>query len=121
MTSEATILSRLSHVVAAVTLASLPLAAVAGFQTGRITGYIPYSDGDRQVFIISLDTGQVDGCNVTARYAIDSGSPRFKNTMAAAMMAFHSQTPVTVSYNTTCAAWSNSHDLSYVCVGALPC
>ncbi len=95
--------------------------AVAQSQTAKVTGYIPYENGGREIFLLKLQSNVAGGCNTTARFAIDSTALRFKGTQAAVMAAFHTQTDVTVSYTQTCGAWGNAWDISYVCVGSAAC
>jgi hypothetical protein len=90
-------------------------------QTGKITGYIPYESGGKQIFLFQVQGVAAAGCNSTGRFALDSNALKFKATQAAVMAAFHSQSDVTVLYTQTCAAWSNSYDMSAVCVGTLAC
>jgi hypothetical protein len=83
--------------------------------------YIPYDDGSKQVFIFNFEGNVSGGCNSTARFAIDSTSLKFKGTTAALMVAYQSQTDVTVLYSQTCGAWGNAWDVRAVCVGKIPC
>jgi hypothetical protein len=103
------------------TLCLCTTLALAQSQTAKVTGYIPYDNGGRQIFLFQLQGNVSGGCNTSSRFAIDSSALRFKSTQAAVMAAFHTQTDVTVSYSQTCSAWGNSWDIAHVCVGSLPC
>ena len=92
-----------------------------GRHTSTITGYIPYLNSGKAIFIFQLKDNPVGSCNTTARFSIDQSSPHFKATQAAVMQAFHSNTTVTVLFNQTCSSWGNSWDAYAVCVGNLPC
>jgi hypothetical protein len=97
------------------------LAFAQQSQTAKITGYIPYDLDGKELLFVQLEGNRSGGCNVTARYAIDSSQLKFKGTRAALIAAFHTQTPVTIFYNETCNAYSNSWDIAWVCVGTIPC
>jgi hypothetical protein len=103
------------------TLCICTTLAVAQSQTAKVSGYVPYDSGGRQILIFQLQGNVSGGCNTTARFAIDSTSLRFKSTQAALMAAFHTQSNVTVAYSQTCSAWSNSWDIAHLCVGIVPC
>lgn len=93
----------------------------AEFQTGVINGYIPYSSEGQEKFIIQLKNNVSGGGNTTSRFAIAESAANYDKIAAALMAAFHSKTPVTVSYQKTCNAWGNSYDFDFVCVGSIPC
>jgi hypothetical protein len=95
--------------------------ASAQSQTSSITGYLPYQANGKQIFLFQLQGNVAGACNTTGRFAIDSSSLHFKSVQAAIMAAFHSQSTVTVAYAQTCNTWGNAWDISYVCVGNLPC
>ncbi|PUE41087.1 hypothetical protein B9Z49_21190 [Limnohabitans sp. 2KL-51] len=107
------------HLVAI--LCCFAAVASAQFQTAKVTGYIPYESGGRQIFIFQLEGNASGGCNTTSRFAVDSNSLKFKGTQAAIMASFHTQTDVTVVYAQTCGAWVNSWDVVAACVGNIPC
>jgi hypothetical protein len=102
-------------------LLSLSATAFAETQTGKITGYIPYDAGGKQLFFVALEGNVTGGCNSTGRFAFNSDQLRFKGTQAALMAAFHNQTEVTVTYAPTCNTYANVWDLVYVCVGKIAC
>jgi hypothetical protein len=112
-----------NRVVAAALVATMlaSTGAIAQSTTGKVTGYIPYANGNTQIFLFSVDSNLSGGCNTTARYTITSASAQFKSVQAAVMAAFHSQTPVMVYYSSTCNGWGNSWDLNSVCIGTIPC
>jgi hypothetical protein len=95
--------------------------ATAQSQSGKITGYIPYENGQNQVLIFQIQGNVSGGCNTTARFSIDSTSPKFKGTQAAVIAAYHSQADVQVLYAQTCNSWINSWDVRAVCIGSVPC
>ena len=104
--------------------ALLPAWAVAGSQSGKIIGYMPYSDGSTgsaEILLIKLDSSVISGCNTTGRLVLSSTSVSFKSSQAAIMAAYHSQSVVKVNYNETCTRWPNSWDANYVCVGNVNC
>lgn len=88
---------------------------------GNVSGYVSVSDTAGPVLLVKLDSSSVEGCNTSGRFAISSTDTRYKATLAAVMAAYHAQSPVKVVYNQTCTAWSNSYDMSYVCVGGVGC
>jgi hypothetical protein len=99
----------------------LSTSASAEFQTGKITGYIPTDYNGKLLLLVQIEGNASGGCNATGRFAIDSSAPRYKSILAGLMAAFHAQTPVTISYSQTCNAFGNAWDLTYVCVGSIPC
>jgi hypothetical protein len=96
-------------------------ANAAVFQTGKIVGYIPSDISGKEVFLLQIEGNVTGGCNVTGRFAIDSTQLKFKATRAAIIVAFHTQTALTVAYEQTCNSYPNAWDISWVCVGPLPC
>lgn len=94
--------------------------AAAQSQSGKITGYIPYDAGGRQILVFQVEGNVSGGCNTTSRFAVDSNAPKFKGTQTAVMAAFHTQTDVKVLYSQTCTAHTNTWDVVAVCVGPLP-
>lgn len=90
-------------------------------KSGTITGYANVMSANVPTLVIKLDSGEVVGCNTTGRYAISSTDPRYKATLAAAMTAYHSQSPVKIGYGEACDAWPNSYNLQLVCVGDAGC
>ncbi|HEC19154.1 MAG TPA: hypothetical protein ENI97_07385 [Gammaproteobacteria bacterium] len=101
-----------------------PVVAFAevGYGTGKITGYLPYSYGQEEMFFIKMEnfTG-TPACNVTYRLTMKSSNPRFKATQAAVLSAFIAGIPVRATGLGTCNNFSNSEDLKYVCLGDIPC
>jgi hypothetical protein len=95
--------------------------AVADVQTAMVSGYINYSSGGKQIFLVKLVGGNSGACNTTGRYAIDSSVLHFKGTQAAIMAAYHGQATISINYSTTCNTWINSWDMLYACVGNMPC
>ncbi len=85
-----------------VVVLSFSVSAVSSTQSGQITGYIPYSSGDKEIIVFKLKNNVVKGCKTTGRLAIDSRSLRYRATVAAVMSAFHSQTPIVVKYLPGC-------------------
>lgn len=98
-------------------------SSVSAYQTqhGKIKGYLPYAEPEREVFFFNLDTTVKKGCNTTNRYAIDSSHKNFKSVVSAVMSAFHSNTPIRAYFVESCDIYPNSFDSAYVCVGDIPC
>jgi len=90
-------------------------------QLGNLDGYLPYSNGTKEIFFFKLDSTSASGCNGTNRYAIDSDHKNFKSVVSAVMASFHSKTPIRVRYEETCNTFSNAFDSSYICIGDIPC
>jgi hypothetical protein len=93
----------------------------AATQIAEIQGFLPYSRDGKEVLIFKLDNNVQEGCNDSARFAIDETSPRYKTTVSAVLAAFHSKTPITVAYLPTCNTWYNAADVNYICVGNADC
>ncbi len=102
-------------------MALLSFSVSAAYQSGNISGYIPYSNGHKEIIIFKLNNNVAEGCNTTGRFAMDSNSPRYKATLSAIIAAFHSQTKVRVKYTPTCDSWGNSADAELICVGNIDC
>jgi hypothetical protein len=90
-------------------------------QQSTISGFIPYSSGDKRILIFKLDGNVTGGCNTTGRFAIDDTSPRYEATLSAVLASYHAQTKVRVNYFPTCNAWGNSADINFICVGDINC
>lgn len=90
-------------------------------QSGKITGYVPYSSGGKEIIIFKLENNVSSACNSTARFAMDNTLPRYKATLSAVIAAFHSQSTIKVNYLSSCNAWGNSADVNYICVGNINC
>ena len=93
----------------------------AARQTGVVQGYVPYSDGDREILIFKITNNVSEGCNATGRFAIDNTSLRYKSTLSAIIAAFHSKEEISVEYLSSCNAWVNSADVNFICVGDINC
>lgn len=102
-------------------LISIVAACPAATLTGVVTGYVSPSNANGPAVIFKMNTSTVEGCNSTGRFAMSSQDVRYKANLTAIMAAYHSQSPVTATYNTTCTTWGNSYDLTYVCVGTVGC
>jgi hypothetical protein len=103
-----------------VAIASLSQAH-ATYTTGQITGYGPGTANGKYLVVFKLVGQATSGCNTTARFAINSDSLHFQGALSAIVAAFHSQTPVTVSYEATCNKLDNAFDVNFVCVGDINC
>jgi len=90
-------------------------------QSAKITGFVPYDFQGKELFFVQIEGNVAGGCNTTGRFVIDSSQPRFKSVRAAIMASFYAQLPIVVAYANTCNTYPNSWDLSYVCVGSIPC
>jgi hypothetical protein len=90
-------------------------------QSGSVVGYIPYSNGDKEILIFKLEGNVSGGCNVTARFAIDNTSLRYKTTVSALIAAFHSKAPIAVDYLSSCNSWGNAADVNFIWIGNINC
>ncbi len=95
--------------------------ASADRQNGEIIGFIPSESGSKKLFFIQLKDNVVGGCNVTGRFAFDSSKLNYDVMVSAMMAAYFSKTPVQVEYTKTCNVFGNVYDISYVCIGTIPC
>ena len=59
--------------------------------------------------------------NALVCFAIDSKTPKFEGTVAAVMAAYHSKSPVSIEYLSSCNAWGNAADIAFMCVGDINC
>lgn len=98
-----------------------PMFAFGGSQTSEISGYLPFSNADKEIFIFKLKDNISGGCNATGRFAIDSTSVRFVGMRTALIAAFHAKSKVRVSYDGSCDSWSNTYDATMVCIGEINC
>jgi hypothetical protein len=105
-----------------VTLLLLSTNTFAGTALGKVTGYIPYSTGGKELLFVKIEA-HVDSptCNVTGRFTMSSSDLKYESTNAALLAAFMSGATVRAKGRNTCNNWSNSEDLSYVCLGSIPC
>lgn len=107
-------------ILAALMLISTCVSAGSG--TGIVTGLIPYSDGATEIVIVK--TSEISGsplCNNTARFAMNSANPRFKNTVSVLLAAYAAAKPIRINGSNTCNVWSNAEDINYVCIGDISC
>ena len=104
-----------------VLLVAAAFSTNAEWQEGEISGYVPYSVGDKELIIFKLKDNVIKGCNVTGRFSIDDSSQRYKSTLTAIMSAYHAKSTIKVNYSESCNAWSNSFDANYICVGDINC
>lgn len=111
----------MKKLVAIMCLAFCAMANAQSFQSAKITGFIPSDYQGKELFVVQIEGNASGGCNTSGRFAIDSSQPKFKSVRAAIMAAFFSQSPIVVAYTQTCNAFPNAWDLSYVCVGSIPC
>ncbi|KDM93464.1 hypothetical protein [Photobacterium galatheae] len=102
-------------------LALTSFSVNAASQSGVITGYIPYSNANKEIIIFQLENNVAQGCNVTGRFAMDNTSPRYQATLSAVLAAYHAKSRIRVNYLDTCNAWGNSADVSFICVGDVGC
>ncbi len=99
----------------------VPFYANADRQNGEITGVIAFETGGKKLFFIQLKDNVVGGCNVTGRFAFDSSKLNYDVMVSSMMAAYFSKTPVQVEYSKTCNVFGNVYDISYVCIGNIPC
>jgi hypothetical protein len=90
-------------------------------QTGKIIGYIPYENASNANLIFQIENNVSGTCNTTARFAMSGPTEKYKTTVKAVMVAFHTKTEVTVLYSPSCNSWGNAYDVIAVCVGPVPC
>lgn len=100
---------------------SFSIPSLAGYNTGKISGFIPYQNGTKSVLIFNLENNVSGGCNMTGRFVLDGDDPKFKGSQATVIAAYFNATPVTVLYRDTCLTWGNSADVEAICVGVTPC
>ncbi len=98
-----------------------PTITLAGSQTGKVTGYVPYHNGTLKSFGFKLENNIIEGCNTTGRFHFDSEMVEFNQMVSSIIAAYHSNTEVKVNYSTTCNTLGNSFDTNYVCVGNINC
>lgn len=97
------------------------ISAQADRQNGEITGVIPFESGNKKLFFIQLKDNVSGGCNGTGRFVLESSKLSYSETVSAIMAAYFSKTPVQVEYTKTCNAWGNAYDISWICIGNIPC
>ena len=102
-------------------------AAVAGsnptgLATGVVTGFISGNPNGTAIFVFTTATwSSYASCNTTQRFVLSSADPKYKDTVALILEAHATGTSVTALGLGSCNALSNAEDLSYVCVGTIPC
>jgi hypothetical protein len=70
---------------------------------------------------ISGDKSAMPACASTGRFAIDSSSPGFKETVAAVMTAYaKGDTNVDLIAHSSCNSWSNAQDFFGIKMGTMP-
>ena len=70
---------------------------------------------------ISGDKSTMPACANTGRFAIDSSSPGFKETVAAVMTAYaKGDTNVDLIAHSSCNSWSNAQDFFGIKMGTIP-
>jgi hypothetical protein len=92
--------------------------------TGKITGLIPYFEGNEEFLFIRVEniSSNTPACNSSGRYVIKStNNPHFKYTQSAVLAAFMAGTPVIVNGKNTCDTYGNSETLWYMCLGTIQC
>lgn len=96
--------------------------AQSGLATGKVIGYIPYSQGVEEMFFINIENlSNTPSCNTTLRLTMKSNNPRYKATQAAVLAALMSGMKVKAKGNGTCNNIGNSEDLRLICLGDTPC
>lgn len=108
--------------IGALVLSLFSIASFGGTATGKVVGFIPYSSGSEEMFFIKVENISAPvSCNTTSRFTMKSSNPRFKSTQATVLAALMAGTQVTANGLGSCNSWSNSEDLDYICLGAIPC
>jgi hypothetical protein len=96
--------------------------AIAGSGSGVMTGFISGVNGNgTAIFVFTTAALVAAPCNTTQRFAIVSSDPKYKDTVAAIMEAHATGASVTVIATGNCTVLQNAEDLSYLCVGTIPC
>ncbi len=113
----------MKKMLTSIALTLMTAAATAGTGTGIVTGYIPGNPNGVAIFVFSTSTvsSPLASCNSTQRFAISSNDPKYRDTVAAILEAHATGTPVTALGTGNCTVLNNAEDLSYVCVGTVPC
>lgn len=115
-------MKKLLKSMAVISLLALSQVATAGSTgTGTITGYIVYSTGGVDYFLFSTSAlSGAPSCNATARFVVSSADPKFKNTTAAVLAAYATQSPVVIIGLGTCTTTiSNSEDVYSMIGGSI--
>ena len=102
-------------------LLSISFGANADRQVGEITGIIPYESGGKKLFFFQLKDNVSGGCNLSARFTFDNNKVNYDAMVSSMMAAYLAKIPVQVEYTKTCNSWGNSYDVSWVCIGNIPC
>ena len=102
-------------------LTAANVSADLPYTTGEVTGYIASEANGKELFVFQTAGQPANGCNTTARFAVDDSSLLYKGTQAAVIAAYHSKSQVRVYYKDTCNALGNAADIRWVCVGNIPC
>jgi hypothetical protein len=97
--------------------------ALEYFRGRTIIGAGVFVHGDKSILLIDVsgDKSTMSACATTRRFAIDSRSPGFKETVAVVMTAYaKGENNVDVMANNSCQSWENAQDFFGVKIGSMP-
>ena len=109
---------KLGLFVGAVLFSSISLA---DWQSGKITGYVNFVSGGREIILIKLENNSAGTCNTTGRYAIDDTSKQFKFFQSMVLSAYATKETININFNQSCNSWGNAWDINFACVGSINC
>ena len=102
----------------------VPDTQAAEYFRGRtIIGAGVFVYGDKSILLVDIsgDKSNMPACASTGRFAIDSSSPGFKETVAVVMTAYtKGDNNVDLITNSSCTSWGNAQDLSGIKIGTMP-
>lgn len=100
-----------------------PAIAAEYFRGRTIVGAGVFVHGDKSILLIDIsgDKSAMPACATTGRFAIDSGSPGFKETVAVVMTAYaKGENNVELIANSSCTSWGNAQDFFGIKIGSMP-
>lgn len=117
-------MSKIIAVVILVFIVVMQPATAAEYFRGRtIIGAGVFVHGDKSILLIDVsgDKSTMSACAITRRFAIDSSSPGFKETVAVVMTAYaKGENNVELAANNGCESWGNAQDFFGVKIGSMP-
>jgi hypothetical protein len=88
--------------------------AFAGEGNGKITGFIPYANGNKEIILIKVEQHTSSpSCNSTLRFSMREDNLKYQGTKAAALAAFMAGTPVKILGENNCRAWGNAESIMF--------
>lgn len=100
-----------------------PAVAIEYFRDRTIIGAGVFVHGDKSILLIDIsgDKSTMPACANTGRFAIDSGSPGFKETVTVVMTAYaKGEDNVELVANRSCKSWGNAQDFFGIKIGSMP-